>query len=80
MNASDTQELNSIIAELNGVIAELEDISSHLRADFTGIGTEFCAAAIDNTIPSYRTALGCLNNLDRNNYMQWFRDLMGWNN
>lgn len=66
MNVDAKRELDSIKTALSAEIRELGDISSGLRRDFTGIGTERCADVIDGVISKYKTVLRKLNNIDIN--------------
>ena len=66
MNVDAKRELDSIKTALSAEIRELEDISSGLRREFQGIGTERCADVIDGVISKYRTVLRKLNNIDVN--------------
>ena len=66
MNVDAKKELDSIKTALSAEIRELEDISSGLRREFQGIGTERCVEVIDGVISKYRTVLRKLNNIDVN--------------
>mgnify|MGYP000226156395 CR=1 FL=1 len=49
-------ELESIKAELASIINELEDIAAGVRSDFQGVGSEYCAQALEETADGYRKA------------------------
>ena len=78
MNVDAKRELDSIKTALSAEIRELEDISSGLRREFQGIGTERCADVIDGVISKYRTVLRKLNNIDVNDvYPDYIQDTAG---
>ena len=77
MNVDAKRELDSIKTALSAEIRELEDISSGLRREFQGIGTERCADVIDGVISKYRTVLRKLNNIDVNDVHQYTAGLGG---
>lgn len=64
MNSTTKSELESIKRELQSIIYELEDISSGVRSNFKGIGTEHCADCIDVVIGQYYYVQRKLNNID----------------
>ena len=50
--------------ELVSIIRELNDISSGVRNDFQGIGSERCADVINKVNGKYNEALNKLNRID----------------
>lgn len=60
-------EIFLIRKELNSIIAELDSISFGIRNSFKGIGSEYCASAIQSVISDYRYTWRFLNNIDYNN-------------
>lgn len=48
-------ELKQIAQELRHIISDMERISDGVRSGFRGIGSEYCAAALDQVIEEYRT-------------------------
>ncbi len=64
MTGSEYAELEAVIRKLRAVIYELEDLSAGIRADFTGIGNEYCAQAVDAAADKCRTVKRRLENLD----------------
>ena len=64
MNSYLYAELLSIMRELDSIIFELESISAGIRNDFTGIGNEQCAAAIDRILSYYYEYRRQLSNID----------------
>lgn len=62
MSSGVLSELEEIKRELSSIINELESISSGVRKDFQGIGSEKCASCINNVIGQYR---GVQSQLDR---------------
>lgn len=64
MDAGAKNELASIKRELDSIIGELESISSGVRNDFVGIGSEKCADCINRVLNQYYYVRKKLNNLD----------------
>ena len=56
--------LNYVRNELGSIIRELNDISSGMRNNFQGIGSERCADVISNVAVQYHEALRKLNRID----------------
>ena len=72
MDAASKAELDSIKSELRAIIDELENISTGIRNDFRGIGSERCADRIDVIRDQYCYVLKRLNNLDFNAVTEGF--------
>ena len=60
-------EIASIKRELSSIISEMDDIASGLRSDFTGIGTDICAGALEKVADKYRGASRKLDAIDTSN-------------
>lgn len=61
-------ELESIKAELASIINELEDIAAGVRSDFQGVGSEYCAQALEETADGYRKAKRYLEQINAGRY------------
>jgi hypothetical protein len=59
-------ELKQIAQELRHIISDMERISDGVRSGFCGIGSEYCAAALDRVIEEYRTTEKLLEQLKVN--------------
>ena len=64
MDASANNELASMKRELNSIISELEDIACGIQRDFTGVGEDRCAGAINRVITQYKSVKRSLDRLD----------------
>lgn len=61
-------ELESIKAELTSIINELEDIAAGVRSDFVGVGSEYCALALEDSADGYRRAKRYLEQINIDKY------------
>ena len=61
-------ELESIKAELASIINELEDIAAGVRSDFQGVGSEYCAQALEETADGYTKAKRYLEQINAGRY------------
>lgn len=64
MDSNAYYELNSIKNELNSIIRELNEISTNVRYNFKGIGSEKCADCIGLAVRQFNCAQGKLNSLN----------------
>lgn len=64
MNAKAQQELYDIKTELQKIINEMKSISTGVKKDFSGIGSEKCANTIANVVEQYEYVKRKLNNMD----------------
>lgn len=77
MDARASSELYSIKRELRLIISEMENISSGVRRDFVGIGSNQCADAIDKVINNYYTVQRKLNNMDTSTVTESYAEAHG---
>lgn len=47
MTAGERSELEGIKRDLRSVILQMEDLAAQLRGGFSGIGSEYCAKAVE---------------------------------
>ncbi len=72
MDSNAEKELRLIKKELNLLINEIELISTGIRKDFSGIGNEKCAAALNSIASNYYTVRRNLNNLNTSSVTESF--------
>ena len=72
MKKQSLNELYYIKRELVSIIRELRSISTGVRNDFKGIGSDKCASCIDSVINNCSKLQKNLNNLDTNAVTEQF--------
>ncbi|MCR8643651.1 hypothetical protein NV379_13420 [Paenibacillus sp. N1-5-1-14] len=63
IDARTRSEINSIIRQIYSITRELDSISTGMRNEFKGIGTQICANKIMNMSESYREVASSLQRL-----------------